>query len=155
MSSSHLVPHKVPTSISKNVSIYKNSIVKSDLTLYHDFKQSNYRIKGPNIPFSRASGATMFNSSGELVWAPENLLTWSEDFDNNAWQTISSSKNNDEEGFYFNTSPSGSGRLFQNITTEPSTVFTLEIVCKDRTGGSLLRPYIGDTVAYFGQEVTQ
>jgi hypothetical protein len=37
------------------------------------------------ITFSRASSATMFDSSGTLVYAPMNLLTYSEQFDNAAW----------------------------------------------------------------------
>jgi hypothetical protein len=37
------------------------------------------------ITFSRASSATMFDSSGTLVYAPMNLFTYSEEFDNADW----------------------------------------------------------------------
>ena len=39
----------------------------------------------PRITFSRTSNATQFDSSGNLVYAPHNLLTFSEQFDNSAW----------------------------------------------------------------------
>ena len=39
----------------------------------------------PRITFSRASNATVTNSSGNIVYAPHNLLTYSEQFDNSAW----------------------------------------------------------------------
>jgi hypothetical protein len=37
------------------------------------------------ITFDRASSATMFDSSGTLVYAPMNLFTYSEEFDNADW----------------------------------------------------------------------
>lgn len=37
------------------------------------------------ITFSRGSNATQFNAAGLLVYAPANLLTYSEDFSNSAW----------------------------------------------------------------------
>jgi hypothetical protein len=57
----------------------------SDLTLEHRYDLENYNRKGPGIISSRASGATQFNSHGQLVWAPENLLTRSEELNNAAW----------------------------------------------------------------------
>lgn len=39
----------------------------------------------PRITFSRASNATVTNSSGYIVYAPHNLLTYSEQFDNSTW----------------------------------------------------------------------
>jgi hypothetical protein len=39
----------------------------------------------PRITFSRTSNATQFDSAGNLVYAPHNLLTFSESFDNSAW----------------------------------------------------------------------
>jgi len=39
----------------------------------------------PRITFSRTSNATQFDSAGNLVYAPHNLLTYSEQFDNTAW----------------------------------------------------------------------
>lgn len=39
----------------------------------------------PRITFSRGSNATYFDSTGTLQYAPHNLLTYSEQFDNAAW----------------------------------------------------------------------
>ena len=39
----------------------------------------------PRITFSRTSNATVTDSTGTLVYAPHNLLTYSEQFDNAAW----------------------------------------------------------------------
>jgi hypothetical protein len=39
----------------------------------------------PRITFTRASNATVTDSSGVLTYAPHNLLTYSEQFDNIAW----------------------------------------------------------------------
>lgn len=48
----------------------------------------------PRITFTRASNATLIGSDGKLQYAPHNLLTYSEQFDNAAWtktqSTISS-----------------------------------------------------------------
>jgi hypothetical protein len=38
--------------------------------------------------FSRSGLATMFDSTGTLVWAPHNLLLYSEDFSSNYWAKI-------------------------------------------------------------------
>jgi hypothetical protein len=40
----------------------------------------------PRVTFSRTSNATQFDSTGALVYAPHNLLTFSESFDNAVWQ---------------------------------------------------------------------
>jgi len=39
----------------------------------------------PRITFSRTSNATLIGSNGQLQYAPHNLLTYSEQFDNAAW----------------------------------------------------------------------
>jgi hypothetical protein len=39
----------------------------------------------PRVTFSRTSNATQFDSSGNLVYAPHNLLTQSESFDASVW----------------------------------------------------------------------
>ena len=39
----------------------------------------------PRVTFSRASNATLVNSAGAVAYAPHNLLTFSESFDNSAW----------------------------------------------------------------------
>jgi hypothetical protein len=42
----------------------------------------------PRITFSRTSNATQFDSSGNLVYAPHNLLRFSESFDNSQWGKV-------------------------------------------------------------------
>ena len=39
----------------------------------------------PRVTFSRTSNATVFDNTGKLIYAPHNLLTNSESFDNVAW----------------------------------------------------------------------
>ena len=41
--------------------------------------------KGPTPTFSRASGATMVDVNGNVVWGPENLLLQSGDFTSSSW----------------------------------------------------------------------
>jgi hypothetical protein len=46
-------------------------------------------LAGPldsRITFSRGSNATMIDGTGRIVYAPANLLTYSQEFDNVAWQ---------------------------------------------------------------------
>jgi len=45
----------------------------------------------PRITFSRASNATLINSTGAVAYAPHNLLTFSESFDNSVWVKFSGS----------------------------------------------------------------
>lgn len=52
-------------------------------SLYLDFV-SNETLD-PKISFSRASNATVTKSDGTIGYAPHNLLTYSEQFDNTAW----------------------------------------------------------------------
>src|SRR6478752_4342783 len=47
--------------------------------------------KGPTPAFSRASGATMIDVNGNVVWGPENLLTASENFSDAIWQIYTAS----------------------------------------------------------------
>lgn len=53
-------------------------------TFYENFIDGTNTLD-PRITFSRASNATVTNSSGLIVNAPMNLLTFSEQFDNAAW----------------------------------------------------------------------
>jgi hypothetical protein len=39
----------------------------------------------PRITFTRGSNATLVDSTGKITYAPANLLTWSQDFDNAFW----------------------------------------------------------------------
>lgn len=51
------------------------------------------------LTFSRASTAMMRNASGEWVWAPHNLLTWSEDFTKSTWLKSGVTVTDDADGF--------------------------------------------------------
>ena len=42
-------------------------------------------VLDPRITFSRGTNATLIDSTGKLTYAPNNLLTYSEDFSNAAW----------------------------------------------------------------------
>lgn len=53
-------------------------------TLALDFTSSSQTLD-PRVTFSRTSNATVTDSSGTLRYAPHNLLTFSEQFDNAAW----------------------------------------------------------------------
>lgn len=56
-----------------------------------DFPNDYYRNESGNktltniLDHTRNGNATMTDSSGNIVWAPHNLLTYSEDFSNAAW----------------------------------------------------------------------
>jgi hypothetical protein len=64
--------------------------------LVFDFEQEFYRTSGTTSTFfdsithARSGNATMVDESGLLKWAPHNLLTYSEQFDNAAWAKTSS-----------------------------------------------------------------
>lgn len=49
-----------------------------------DFTSGNQTLD-PRITFSRTSNATLTNSDGLIAYAPHNLLTYSEQFDNAQW----------------------------------------------------------------------
>ena len=42
-------------------------------------------VLSPSINFSRTTNATVTNSAGLITYAPHNLLSYSEQFDNAAW----------------------------------------------------------------------
>lgn len=61
-------------------------------SLIHDYAAQRYWNSAAGahaFPFTatRTSNATMFDGQGRLVWAPANLVTYSSDFTNAAWQT--------------------------------------------------------------------
>jgi len=58
------------------------SIFTRGRKFYADFTSG---ILDPRINFSRTSNATVTNSLGTIAYAPHNLLTYSEQFDNAAW----------------------------------------------------------------------
>ena len=57
-----------------------------------DYNFAEKGILDDDIDFSRASGATQTNSEGKVAYAPENLVTYTDDFSNsqdrfNAYRT--------------------------------------------------------------------
>lgn len=54
--------------------------------LYLDFAATT--TLDPRVTFSRTTNATLTNSAGLVTYAPTNLLTYSEQFDNAVWQKI-------------------------------------------------------------------
>ena len=97
------------------------------------------------ITFSRASSATMFDSSGTLVYAPMNLLTYSEEFDNADWTKQSSVSVSTDTTIAPNgtttadtiTADSGSG-IFQNITVTIGQRVTQSIYLRAGTATSVM-----------------
>jgi len=57
-----------------------SSAVREALSIYFQSGVLDHRIT-----FSRTSNATITNSAGQIAYAPHNLLTYSEQFDNSAW----------------------------------------------------------------------
>ena len=75
------------------------------------------------LTFSRASLATMYDSSGALVWCPHNLLTYSEQIDNAAW------------------SKSGGTTVTPNSTSDPNGGATADTVAFATTGEYAFNQY--------------
>lgn len=92
------------------------------LSLRHDYTLgAAYRRVGVGFGFSRASGALQYIANGDLRWAPENLLLWSEDFSNAAWGKAPVTRSDSEETppagieeSHMLTSSAGSGLKFIN-----------------------------------------
>lgn len=57
----------------------------SGASLYLDFLTMTAPSFDTRITFSRGSNATLTDSTGKITYAPANLLTYSEQFDNAAW----------------------------------------------------------------------
>jgi len=67
-----------------NLNKFKTSSVsKAISSLFLDFTATN--TLDDRVTFSRTSNATVTNSAGLVTYAPHNLLTFSEQFDNAAW----------------------------------------------------------------------
>jgi len=60
-----------------------SSVYKAISSLFLDFTATN--TLDDRVTFSRTSNATVTNSAGLIAYAPHNLLTFSEQFDNAAW----------------------------------------------------------------------
>jgi hypothetical protein len=65
-----------------NYALFTDASMQLDLT--------NGGELDPRVTFTRTSNATVTDSTGTLVYAPHNLLTFSESFDNAAWASVNS-----------------------------------------------------------------
>ena len=59
----------------------------------------NPKTAQEKLSHERAGNAMMRNSAGEWVWAPHNLLTWSEDFTKSTWLKSGVTVTDDADGF--------------------------------------------------------
>jgi len=93
----------------------------------------------PRITFSRASNATVTNSSGNIVYAPHNLLTYSEQFDNSAWtkqdSTITANATVSPDGTttadkLAETAVTGSNYAYQTMSFTAGVTYTLSVYAK-------------------------
>jgi hypothetical protein len=101
---------------------------RSRWAFYQDFMAG---ALDPRWTFSRASLATMFNSAGQLVYAPHNLARWSEAFSDPFWAkagTVPAVVTADAAlapdgtltADLIDLTPSADARVAQNITEIPS-----------------------------------
>jgi hypothetical protein len=92
--------------------------------------------------FARSDNATMFDSTGTLVWAPHNLLTYSEDFSNAIWVSTETSVSSNAT-----TAPDGTltadklvessataTHIIRGPTTFPDNISTIFAMCVKDAG---------------------
>jgi len=102
-----------------------------------------------SLTFSRTSLATMFDSTGKLTYAPNNLLTQSNTFSNVAWAkqftTVASGATDRLGGTsaWTVTATSANGQLYAGISvsTAASTNFIPSLWIKRRTGTGNIKFY--------------
>jgi len=120
---------------------------------------SNTQALDPRINFSRTTNATVTNSAGVITYAPHNLLTYSEQFDNAYWTklqiTVSANTTTAPNGTLtaeklVEDTNSGLHRL-QKSAFGVTGIHTLSVYAKaaERTQLYLSFPNIGNTVATF------
>ena len=92
------------------------------------FAQMGRTTLDPKITFGRTSNATLTNSAGLVAYAPHNLLTYSEQFDNAAWSktntTITANSTAAPDGTLTAdtlTSGAANGYLYQSFSAAAST----------------------------------
>ena len=102
----------------------------------------------PRITFSRASNATVTNSSGNIVYAPHNLLTFSEQFDNSAWVknnsvTVAANNTSAPDGTVtadtFTTGALISSGVYRFPTVTSGAQHTLSVYIKNNSGATDIR----------------
>ena len=86
---------------------YINQNTKCPSKLFNFADGTN--VLSPSINFSRTTNATVTNSAGQITYAPHNLLTYSEQFDNAAWVK-------------FNTTSTANTTVAPNGTTTADTL---------------------------------
>jgi hypothetical protein len=89
-----------------NYALFNDAAMQLDLT--------NGAALDPRITFSRTTNATVTGSNGLIQYAPHNLLTFSEQFDNAAWSKTRST-------ISANTTISPNGTLTADTLTSDST----------------------------------
>lgn len=116
-------------------------------TLALDFTSSSETLD-PRITFSRTSNATVTDSSGTLRFAPHNLLTFSEQFDNAAWAknngaTVTANATTAPDGTItadqFNGAASSSTGVFRFPTTASNLRHTFSVYVKNSSGATSMR----------------
>lgn len=117
----------------------------------------------PRVTFSRASNATYVDSTGNLAYAPSNLLTYSEQFDNAAWTKVRASvtansiaaPNNTltADTLVEDTTASNTHLAFSSsITASAGTIYTYTIYAK-AAGRNWLNIQIGTGTEAYGSLV--
>jgi hypothetical protein len=102
------------------------------------------------VTFTRVSNATQFDSTGSLVYAPANLLTYSEDFGNAAWTkggaTVSTNTTTAPTGTsiadsLIEDSSTGQHRVYRSVSgTTNTNPYTVSFFAKANTR---TRVYVG------------
>ena len=115
-------------------------------SLYEDFTTGTL---DPRITFSRTSNATVTGSNGLIQYAPHNLLTYSEQFDNAAWTkantTITANSTAAPDGTLTAdtlTSGAANGYLYQSFSAAASTTYVFSVWVKSVSVGTTLSVYL-------------
>jgi hypothetical protein len=110
-------------------------------TLDLDFLQgvlNNPELSSNTVSFTRNSNATFFNSAGVLMNAPNNLLTFSEQFDNAVWTTggtgaiaanVSAAPDDTRTADELTTS-GGTGSRYQSVNVSAGLTYTFSVYVK-------------------------
>jgi len=105
--------------------------------LVADYSTDTFATDGAATDFTTqqthtgASLRTMRDSSGNLVWAPHNLVDYSEDFSNASWEVVSASKSGSE--LTLTASSSSQVRKNPNLTIAAGEEYTFEIELSSST----------------------
>ena len=109
------------------------------------------------ITFSRGSNATRVDATGKIVYAPANLLLYSQDFDNSAWvktgATISPNTTTAPDGTssadaLVEDASTGNHWLFQSLGTAAAHSFSVYLKAGIRSWAALRVSLTGPVVSY-------